>query len=159
MGFLGHFVAATPSWTVASYVAMKPLYTATATAHGGRDGQVKSSDGVLELSLKTPKELGGPGGSATNPEQLFAAGYSACFESALRLVARMQKKALTNASITAKVTLNKTDDEKYALSVELHGSIEGLDKDEATALMHAAHQVCPYSNATRNNVDVKLFVD
>ncbi|MDB4936288.1 MAG: ohr [Labilithrix sp.] len=138
---------------------MKPLYTATASAHGGRDGQVKSSDGVIDMSVKTPKELGGPGGAATNPEQLFAAGYAACFESALRLVARMQKKTLSDASITAKVTLGKTDDEKYALAVELHGKIDGLDKDEATALMHAAHQVCPYSNATRNNIEVKLFVD
>jgi lipoyl-dependent peroxiredoxin len=137
---------------------MKPLYTAVATAKGGRDGSVKSSDGVLDLEVKTPKELGGPGGAATNPEQLFAAGYAACFESALRLVARLQKRPLTDASITAHVTLNATDDKRYVISVELHGKFEGLSRDEAHALMDAAHQVCPYSNATRGNIAVKLFV-
>jgi osmotically inducible protein OsmC len=144
---------------VASYEPMKPLYTATATAQGARDGHVKSSDGVLDMDLKTPKELGGPGGAATNPEQLFAAGYAACFESALRLVARMQKKALKNVAITAKVTLGKTEDEKFGLAVELQGAIEGVEKDEALALMNAAHAVCPYSNATRNNIEVKLSVE
>jgi Ohr subfamily peroxiredoxin len=143
---------------VASYAAMKPLYTATATARGARDGHVRSSDNVLDLELKTPKELGGPGGAATNPEQLFAAGYAACFESALRLVARMQKKSLTSAAITAKVTLGKTDDDKYQLGVELIGALEGVPKDEAMGLMKAAHGVCPYSNATRNNIEVKLSV-
>ena len=138
---------------------MKPLYTAHATAHGGRDGHVRSSDGVLDLEVKTPKELGGPGGAATNPEQLFAAGYAACFESALRLVARTQKRPLTDASISASVTLNATEERRYVISVELHGKLEGLSADEARALMDAAHQVCPYSNATRGNIDVKLFVD
>src|SRR5258705_8949867 len=128
--------------------SMKLIYTAEATAHGGREGSVRSSDGVLDLALRRPKELGGPGGAGTNPEQLFAAGYSACFESALRLVARLQKKALTSAVITAKVTLGKNDDQKYQLAVELVGTIEGLGKDEALALMQAAHTVCPYSNAT-----------
>jgi Ohr subfamily peroxiredoxin len=138
---------------------MKPLYTAHATAHGGRDGHVRSSDGVLDLEVKTPKELGGPGGAATNPEQLFAAGYAACFESALRLVARLQKRTLADAHITANVTLNATEDKRYVISVELHGKIEGVSAEEAHALMDAAHQVCPYSNATRGNIDVKLFVD
>ena len=138
---------------------MKPLYTAHATAKGGRDGHVKSSDGVLDLEVKTPKELGGPGGAATNPEQLFAAGYAACFESALRLVARLQKRSLSDASITANVTLNATEEQKYVISVELHGKLAGLAPEEAHALMEAAHQVCPYSNATRGNIDVKLFVD
>jgi Ohr subfamily peroxiredoxin len=135
---------------------MKPLYTATATTTGGRDGHVRSSDDIINMDLKTPKELGGPGGEATNPEQLFAAGYSACFESALRLVARMQKKTLSNAAITAKVTLGKTDAGAYQLAVELIGKIEGVSKEEATALMETAHTVCPYSNATRNNIEVKL---
>jgi osmotically inducible protein OsmC len=138
---------------------MKPLYTAQATAHGGRDGHVRSSDGVLDLEVKTPKELGGPGGAATNPEQLFAAGYAACFESALRLVARLQKRSLADAHIRAHVTLNSTDDHRYVISVELHGKIEGVTPEEAHALMEAAHQVCPYSNATRGNIEVKLFVD
>lgn len=135
---------------------MKPLYTATATAKGGRDGHVRSSDSIISMDLRTPKELGGPGGEATNPEQLFAAGYAACFESALRLVARMQKKAVTDAAITAKVTLGKTDDGKYQLAVELVGAISGVSKEEAMSLMEVAHTVCPYSNATRNNIEVKL---
>src|SRR3954467_12976684 len=113
---------------------MKPLYTAQATAHGGRDGHVRSSDGVLDLEVKTPKELGGPGGAATNPEQLFAAGYAACFESALRLVARLTKRTLTDASISAAVTLNATEEKRYVISVELHGKLEGLAPEEARAL-------------------------
>ncbi|MFO0679024.1 MAG: organic hydroperoxide resistance protein [Polyangiaceae bacterium] len=137
---------------------MKPLYTAVATARGGRDGHVRSSDGVLDADLKMPKELGGPGGPATNPEQLFAAGYAACFESALRLVARTQKKTFTDAAITAHVTLNSQDG-AFVLSVELHGKIDGVSKEEATALMETAHTVCPYSRATRGNMDVKLVVD
>src|SRR5256885_13157519 len=112
---------------------MKPIYTAIATAHGGREGHVRSSDGVLDAQLRMPKAMGGPGGEGTNPEQLFAAGYSACFESALRLVARLQKKSLSDAHITAHVTLNVTDEKKYVLSVELHGKIEGIPKDEAQA--------------------------
>jgi osmotically inducible protein OsmC len=134
---------------------MKPIYTAEATAHGGREGHVKSSDGRLEADLRLPKEMGGPGGEGTNPEQLFAAGYAACFESALRLVARAQKKSLKDAKITARVTLN-ADGTKYVLSVELEGQIEGVPVEEALSLMHAAHEVCPYSNATRGNIDVKL---
>jgi osmotically inducible protein OsmC len=134
---------------------MKALYTAVATAHGGREGHVKSSDGNLDANLRLPKEMGGPGGSGTNPEQLFAAGYAACFESALRLVARQTQKALKDASITGRVTLN-ADEGKYSLSVELVGKLEGLSSEEALTLMHAAHQVCPYSIATRGNIDVKL---
>ena len=137
----------------------KILYTAHATSTGGRAGTSKSDDGVLDLRLTTPKGLGGDGATGTNPEQLFAAGYAACFESALRLVARMQKKALTSAAITAKVTLGKNDDEKYQLAVELVGTIEGLGKDEALSLMQAAHTVCPYSNATRGNIEVTLSVE
>ncbi len=135
---------------------MKLIYTAEATAHGGREGSVRSSDGVLDLALRRPKELGGPGGAGTNPEQLFAAGYSACFESALRLVARLQKKPLTDAEITARVTLNVTEDKKYRLSVALQGKLTGVSPEEAMALMHAAHEVCPYSAATRGNVPVEL---
>jgi Ohr subfamily peroxiredoxin len=104
--------------------------------------------------------LGGPGGKATNPEQLFAAGYAACFEGALRLVGRLQKKNVPEATtITNRVTLNKTDAGGYAISVELHASLPGVPRGEAEALVNAAHQVCPYSVATRGNVDVKLVVD
>lgn len=138
---------------------MKTLYTAIVTVHGGREGHVRSADGILDVDLRMPKEMGGPGGPGTNPEQLFAGGYAACFESALRLVARLQHKALKDVSITAHVSLSVADDNKYLLGVELHGKIDGLTKDESMALMQAAHQVCPYSNATRGNVDVKLFVE
>jgi osmotically inducible protein OsmC len=138
---------------------MRTLYTAVSTAHGGRDGHVRSSDGIVDLDLKTPKEMGGPGGSGTNPEQLFAAGYAACFESAMRVVARKQKRPLADASVTGHVSFNVADDGKYALSVELHGKVEGLSGDETLTLMKAAHEVCPYSNATRGNIEVKLLVD
>jgi osmotically inducible protein OsmC len=138
---------------------MQAIYTAEVTAKGGREGHVKSSDGILDLALKVPKSMGGPGGAGTNPEQLFAAGYSACYESALGFVARRDKVALKDVSITAQVTLNKTGDSQFDLTVELHGSFPGVDKAEAEKLMQAAHQICPYSRATRNNVPVKLVVD
>lgn len=138
---------------------MKALYTAIATVHGGRDGHVRSSDGILDFDLKVPKEMGGPGGPGTNPEQLFAGGYAACFESALRLVARSRHVLLKDVSIAAQVTLNLDEGKKYRLSVELHGIFEDLSKDEGLELMRAAHEVCPYSNAIRGNVEVRLIVD
>ncbi|HEX3770526.1 MAG TPA: organic hydroperoxide resistance protein [Polyangiaceae bacterium] len=138
---------------------MKTLYTAVATVHGGREGHAKSDDGVLDLDLRIPKSMGGPGGHGSNPEQLFAAGYAACFESALRLVARTQKKALKDAHITARVSLIASDAGEYGLGVELHGHIDGVTVEEAQALMHAAHQVCPYSRATRGNIEVKLIAE
>src|SRR5580704_4816395 len=121
---------------------MRTLYTAVSTAHGGRDGHVRSSDGIIDLDLKTPKEMGGPGGAGTNPEQLFAAGYGACFESAMRVVARKSGKPLTDASVTAMVSFNVGDGGKYILGVELHATVEGMSKEDALELMHAAHQVC-----------------
>jgi osmotically inducible protein OsmC len=108
---------------------MKTLYTAVSTAHGGRDGHVRSSDGIVDLDLKTPKEMGGPGGAGTNPEQLFAAGYAACFESAMRVVARKQKKPLADATVTAHVSFNVDEKGKFVLSVELHGRVEGLSHE------------------------------
>lgn len=138
---------------------MDALYTAIVTAKGGRDGRVKSSDGNLDLALKVPKSMGGPGGDATNPEQLFAAGYAACFESALAFVARRDKLELKDVSLTAHVTLNKSGDSQFDLSVELHGSFPGMDRVQGEKLMQDAHQVCPYSRATRGNVPVKLVVD
>jgi osmotically inducible protein OsmC len=137
---------------------MKTLYTAVATAHGGREGHVQSSDGNLSADLRVPTGMGGPGGTGTNPEQLFAAGYAACFESALRLVARNKKQPLTDTHITAHVSLS-ADEGKYILGVELHGKIEGLDKEQTHGLMEAAHLVCPYSNATRGNIEVKLVAE
>src|SRR5215831_17112973 len=123
----------------------QPLYTATATAHGGREGKVQTDDGLVSHTLSLPTSVGGKGGPGTNPEQLFAAGYAACFEGALRFLARQQKKPLKDATITARVTLGKTDDGGFALSAELHGHIDGVSREEARALMEAAHQVCPYS--------------
>jgi osmotically inducible protein OsmC len=138
---------------------MKTLYTATATVSGGREGHVKSDDGFLDLDLRMPKAMGGPGGAGSNPEQLFAGGYAACFESALRGVARQQKRALQGTHITARVSLGTNDDGKYTLAVELHGHVDGISVEDTRTLMEAAHQVCPYSNATRGNIDVKLVAE
>ena len=137
---------------------MTPLYTASATATGGRTGRVRSDDGTLDLPVTMPKGLGGDGAAGTNPEQLFAAGYSACFGSALGLVARMQKINPGAFTITAEVGIGK-DDAGFGLAVTLRGHFPDLAKDQAQALMTAAHQVCPYSRATRGNVEVSLTVD
>ncbi|CAK9888177.1 MULTISPECIES: organic hydroperoxide resistance protein [Pseudomonas] len=135
-----------------------PLYIAQATSTGGRDGGSRASDGKLEVKLSTPKELGGAGGDGTNPEQLFAAGYSACFIGALKFVAGLQKKALpADSSITAKVGIGQIPG-GFGLDIDLDINLPGLEQAEAQALVDAAHQVCPYSNATRGNVDVRLNV-
>ena len=137
---------------------MNTLYTAKATSTGaGRLGHVTSSDGVLELDLSIPKEMGGPGGAATNPEQLFAAGYAACFHSALQAIARKDKVPVSDSTVTAEVGIGK-EGEGFGLSVDLVVSLPGLDEDAARKLVDAAHQVCPYSNATRGNIDVDLRV-
>jgi Ohr subfamily peroxiredoxin len=134
----------------------KVLYTAHATATGGRDGRAISSDKVLDVKLSTPKELGGAGGDGTNPEQLFAAGYSACFIGATKLVAGQQKLALpADFSITANVGIGQIPG-GFGLDIELSIALPGLDREVAQALVEKAHQVCPYSNATRGNVDVRL---
>ena len=138
---------------------MTTLYTAVVTAKGGREGRVKSADGVLDITLSVPKSMGGPGGAGSNPEQLFAAGYSACFESALALVARRRKLILNDMSLTAHVSLNKSDDGQFDLAVELRGVFPGVSRPDAETLMLEAHQVCPYSRATRGNIQVKLMVD
>lgn len=136
----------------------KVLYSATVTVKGGRDGEAASDDGNLKVKLAMPKELGGAGGNATNPEQLFAAGYAACFLSALNLVAGKKKIALSkDASIKAVVSLGPVG-ERLGLEATLHVNLPGMDAKEAQALVEQAHQVCPYSNATRNNIDVHLDV-
>lgn len=137
---------------------MQGLYQASATATGGRNGQVKSSDGVLDLEVRMPKELGGTGGAFTNPEQLFAAGYSACFDSALNLVIRMQKVTTGTTSVTAEVAIGKNDAGGFGLSTILKVHIPGVEKDVAQALVEKAHEVCPYSNATRGNMPVTLEI-
>jgi Ohr subfamily peroxiredoxin len=137
-----------------------PLYTARATAYGdGRNGHVTSDDDVLDVDLAVPKEMGGPGGDLTNPEQLFAAGYAACFHSALKLVARRARLSADGSTVAAAVNIgNSGDGGGYALSVALDITIPGLDRAQTQQLVEQAHQVCPYSNATRDNVDVTLTV-
>lgn len=136
---------------------MTILYTATATASGGRDGSARSDDGVLDVALSTPKSLGGPGkAGATNPEQLFAAGYAACFDSALRFVARSQGVTVSESAVTAQVGIGPNDKGGFGLAVALTVSLPGLDREAAQTLIETAHQVCPYSNATRGNIDVTL---
>jgi Ohr subfamily peroxiredoxin len=134
----------------------KVLYKATATSTGGRDGKSLSSDGVLDIKLTTPKELGGAGGAGTNPEQLFAAGYSACFIGALKFVASQQKIALpADTAITASVGIGQIP-AGFGIEVDMLISIPGVDRAKAQELVEAAHQVCPYSNATRGNIEVRL---
>jgi lipoyl-dependent peroxiredoxin len=134
---------------------IKPLYTARATATGGRSGHAVSDDGVLDLDLKPPAEMGGPGG-ATNPEQLFAAGYAACFQSALAVVGRRQGVDTGGSRVEADVTIGTIPGGGYGLAVALRVSIPGVAPETVRALAEAAHQVCPYSNATRGNIDVTI---
>ena len=140
---------------------MKPdkiLYTAHATSKGGRDGRSRSDDGALDVKLTVPSGLGGNGAAGTNPEQLFAAGYSACFLGAMQHVARAQKIELpADTSIHADVGIGPIP-QGFAIQVALHVNVPGMDKAAARKLVDAAHQVCPYSNATRGNVDVVLDV-
>jgi lipoyl-dependent peroxiredoxin len=134
----------------------KVLYTAHAITTGGREGMSRSSDGVLQVRLSTPKELGGTGGGGTNPEQLFAAGYSACFIGALKAVAAMERLSIpADTSIAADVGIGPIAT-GFAIQVALKISMPGMDRVTAQRLIDAAHEVCPYSNATRGNIDVDL---
>lgn len=134
----------------------KVLYRATATATGGRDGRAVSSDNVLDIKLATPRELGGAGGAGTNPEQLFAAGYSACFLGALKFVAARDKVALpADTAITGQVGIGAIPT-GFGIEVDLNIALPGLDRAVAQSLVDKAHIVCPYSNATRGNIDVRL---
>ncbi len=136
----------------------KVLYRAHATATGGRDGRAVSSDNVLDVKLTTPRELGGAGGLGTNPEQLFAAGYSACFIGAMKFVASRDKLTFpADASIEGIVGIGAIPN-GFGIEVELRISLPGLAREAAEALVQKAHVVCPYSNATRGNVDVRLTV-
>jgi Ohr subfamily peroxiredoxin len=139
----------------------KALYTAHATSTGGRVGTTESSDGVVKMSLTTPKELGGAGGNGTNPEQLFAAGYSACFIGAMKAVAARQKISLpADVSITADVSIGPMAGKEgaFGIAVAMAIQVPGMDKAAAERLVAVAHEVCPYSNATRGNIDVALTV-
>ncbi len=137
---------------------MRILYTASATATGeGRDGKVRSSDGRLDLELATPVELGGAGG-ATNPEQLFAAGYAACFHNALRRVARTAQSDVEGSQVTAEVGIGPTGGGTFGLAVTLRVALPLVPEETARKLVARAHEVCPYSNATRGNVEVDLVL-
>jgi Ohr subfamily peroxiredoxin len=139
---------------------MNILYTTTATATGGRDGKASTKDGSFSVTLATPKELGGGGGAGNNPEQLFAAGYSACFLGALKFVAGKEKVAIpADASVTATVGIGPRDDGTgFGIEAALAIALPGIDRAKAEDLVSKAHVVCPYSHATRGNVDVKLSV-
>ena len=137
---------------------MNVLYTATAHATGdGRNGHATSDDGILDIDLRIPKEMGGAGG-ATNPEQLFAAGYAACFHSALKVVAAPDKLDVNGTEVSASVGIGMLDSGGFGLTVELDVSVPNLDRAAAEALVAKAHAVCPYSNATRGNINVTLTV-
>lgn len=135
---------------------MKSLYTTDATATGGRNGNVKSKNGIIDLQVRYPKALGGSNEDYANPEMLFAAGYSACFDSALNLVIKNEKIQTGETAVTAKVSIGQIENGGFGLAVELHANIPDTTMEQAQALIEKAHQVCPYSNATRGNIEVKL---
>ncbi|MFK4064437.1 organic hydroperoxide resistance protein [Streptomyces sp. NPDC029674] len=132
-------------------------YTAVATAENGRDGRVASDDGKLDVVVNPPKEMGGSG-AGTNPEQLFAAGYSACFQGALGVVARKENADISGSTVTAKVGIGQNESGGFGLEVAITASIPNVDAATAQSLVEKAHQVCPYSNATRGNIKVELEV-
>src|SRR3989440_12031616 len=142
-----------------SSVIDRILYTAEATVEGGRDGHARTSDGRLDVDLDVPTEMGGPGGPGTNPEQLFAAGYAACFQSALMGAARRKNLDASPSVITAKVGIGPTGRGGYALEVELHIELPGVERSAGEELVAVADSICPYSNATRGNIPVKLVLE
>jgi osmotically inducible protein OsmC len=132
-------------------------YRTTATARGGRDGTARTEDGTFEVKLATPKEFGGAGGEGNNPEQLFAAGYAACFIGAMKVAAGgLKLRVPPEVAVTATVGIGPRSEGGFGLDVELRVHLPGLDRPDAERLVEVAHQICPYSNATRNNVDVRL---
>ncbi len=136
-------------------MAIEAIYTAQATATGGRNGHVRSSDGLLDIDVRTPKEMGGPG-TATNPEQMFAAGYAACFDSALSVVIQKEKAPVTATQVDAAVGIGPNGKGGYGLEVKLDVTLSGVTQQQADDLVAKAHAVCPYSNAITGNVDVIL---
>ena len=139
--------------------AFNVVYTAAAHATGGRDGSVKSSDGNIDMLIKPPRELGGPDVVATNPEQLFAAGYGACFLSAVSTIARLQKISAKEFTVDCKVDLGGYEDGSFGIAAHLDTHLPGIERDKAHMLVRAAHKRCPYSIATRGNIDVEILVD
>ena len=155
----GEFAAKLPNFLQQNGYPLKTLYTAVALASGeGRDGNARSQDGKLNVTLASPVELGGTG-EGTNPEQLFAAGYAACFHSALRLVGRKERADLTGSAVAAKIHFGALPDGVgYGLAAELEIALPGMARDAAEALVAKAHQICPYSNATRGNMSVDISI-
>ncbi len=140
-------------------MSVNALYRTSATATGGREGHARTDDGRVELQLSTPKELGGAGGPGTNPEQLFAAGYSACFLGALEVAAQQLKLRIpADATVKATVGIGPRSEGGFGITADLSVSLPGIERADAQKLVETAHQICPYSNATRNNVDVGLTV-
>lgn len=137
---------------------MKTLYTTSVTAKGGRNGHVESDNGILDLEVRMPKALGGSSDDFTNPEMLFAAGYSACFDSALNLIINKSKIETGETTVKAKVSIGQIENGGFGLAAELEVNIPGVSLEEAQTLTEKAHEICPYSNATRNNIEVKLSV-
>lgn len=137
---------------------MNTLYTIGATAQGGRNGNVKSDNGILDLEVRMPKNLGGASDEYANPEMLFAAGYAACFDSALNLIIKQSKTQTGETSVTAKVSIGQLENGGFGLAAELHANIPGVSLYLAQQLIEKAHEVCPYSNATRGNMEVRLTV-
>lgn len=135
---------------------MNALYTASSTVRGGRNGRVISDDKIIDMPLVMPKSLGGAGGEGTNPEQLFSAGYAACFDSALNLAARKQRIKIDETEVKAQVSIGKDTDGGFALTVALDVTIPGVEQEVAEQLVESAHQICPYSKATRDNIAVDL---
>ena len=140
-------------------MSVNVLYRTRATATGGRDGEARSEDGRFSVKLSTPKELGGAGGDGSNPEQLFASGYSACFIGALKVAGGQLKiKVPAETTVTATVGIGPRAEGGFGITADLAVDLPGLDRAEAEKLVEAAHQICPYSNATRGNIDVGLTI-
>lgn len=138
---------------------MEPLYTAVVTAKGGRDGHIRSSDGVIDLDLGVPKSMGGNGGDLPNPEMLFAGAWGSCYLGALGSVGKRDGVDVSEATVDVHVTFNKVAETTFQLSAELHVHVPGIDVEKAQKLADAAHKGCPYSKATRGNIDVKVIAE
>ena len=140
-------------------MSVNVIYKTNATATGGRDGRARTEDGTVDVNLVVPKEMGGPGGEGANPEKLFAAGYSACFLGAMKAVSGKEGVTVpADATVTATIGFGPRSEGGYGITADLSIDLPGVDRADAERLVHAAHEVCPYSNATRNNVDVGLTV-
>ena len=140
-------------------MSVNVIYKTNATATGGRDGRARTEDGTVDVNLVVPKEMGGPGGEGANPEKLFAAGYSACFLGAMKAVSGKEGVTVpADATVTATIGFGSRSEGGYGITADLSIDLPGVDRADAERLVHAAHEVCPYSNATRNNVDVGLTV-